>query len=140
MRPPANGKAVFILDADLVDKIPSGNLVRVLAGIKVGELSSQSRRSFLWRRVKETSCSLHILVNDKTVYDESLVTSDGYFDWVISSSLEASKYPRLEMIQECGNEPVELIVSGAMIENIGSNAQLPSPTATDYANGGRNPF
>lgn len=140
MRPPANGKAGFSLDADLVDKIPSSNLASVLAYIKVGGLSSQSRRSFLWRRAKETSCSLQILVNDATVYLESLVISDGHFDSVISSSLEASNYLKLEMIQECGNEPVKLIVAGALIENDGSNAQLPGPTATDYADGGRNPF
>ncbi|KAF5725135.1 cell surface glycoprotein 1 [Fusarium mundagurra] len=136
MRPPADGKAACSLDVDLMDRIPSGNLVRVLASINVGKLNSQSRRSFIWKRVKDTSCSLQILVNDTSVYDESLFTTNGDFNPIRSSKFEASKTLTLSMIQECGNDPLELIIAGPGIANEESNAQLPGPTATDHADRG----
>ncbi|RKL50029.1 hypothetical protein BFJ63_vAg17319 [Fusarium oxysporum f. sp. narcissi] len=150
MKPPAYRKATCSLNVDFMDRIPPGNLVSVLTTINVGKFSSQSRRLFLSKRIKETRCYLQIIVNNTIIYDNSLFTTDGDFKNITSSKVEASKYLVLKMIQECEERPVELVIASAIIENKGSNAQLPgatatdaqpsNPTTTDYADGGKNPF
>jgi hypothetical protein len=126
MRPPAKGSASFSLTAVLLDIVPSGNLVRFLATIRVGKVSSQPRRSLLWRRETTTTCSLQILVNGTILYDERLFTTD-INKYVISNSFEAAEYPEFQVIQECGSEPIDLTFAGPAIENSESNTQGKNP-------------
>ncbi|KPA38519.1 cell surface glycoprotein 1 [Fusarium langsethiae] len=113
LKPPANGKANCEIapTGGEVDKIPAGEYIRVLLSVKVEKVGASNTKD------GKTGSRLKMLVDENTVYDKELVStgdSNGSQD-IESDPFESAKNQKIRMIQECGEEPVELTIQDANI-------------------------
>ncbi|KAH6960090.1 hypothetical protein BKA56DRAFT_433600, partial [Ilyonectria sp. MPI-CAGE-AT-0026] len=112
---PPNGRAFFTLNITKPLNIQPGELVRLIASIKVEEIGTQDRRLRFAPRGEKTDSSLRMLLDDASIYHRELVTTDGKFRGVTSEKTKSSKTPRIQIIQESGAYPVQVTVRSVKI-------------------------
>ncbi|KAH7169876.1 hypothetical protein EDB81DRAFT_752454 [Dactylonectria macrodidyma] len=101
MTAPANGEASFTIDVNPTSEISTGELAKIIASIRVGG--------------ENTRTHLQMFVNASSVYDKDLDSTKGRFQQVTSDSFKSSEDLRIRMIQQNGDDRVELTLKDAMI-------------------------
>ncbi|KAH7190467.1 hypothetical protein DER44DRAFT_678895 [Fusarium oxysporum] len=109
---PPNGRASFSLGVRKPPNIAPGELVNLTASIKVDFIGAPHPqvRTLFRRRSKRSR--LQMIMDEKSIYDKELETTGGKFEEVKSEKTAVSLYPKIEIIQKSGNNPVALIFRG----------------------------
>ncbi|EXM16895.1 hypothetical protein FOTG_14863 [Fusarium oxysporum f. sp. vasinfectum 25433] len=109
---PPNGEASFSLNISLPPNITPGELVNLLASIRVEfNGTSMPRARSLFRR-EMTGSRLQMILDEKSIYDKELKTTGGKFQEVKSEKTSISDQPSIKMVQRSGSNPVALTVRG----------------------------
>jgi hypothetical protein len=115
LRAPPNGNASFSIDVTKPLDIAPGELVSLIASIRVGDIGApNSQLGFLLRR-ESTGSRLQMIMDEKSIYDKELETTAGKFEEVESEKTEISDNPKVDILQESGDNPVDLTVRGLML-------------------------
>ncbi|KAH8686172.1 hypothetical protein BGZ61DRAFT_297531, partial [Ilyonectria robusta] len=109
---PPNGNASFSLNITKPLDIAPGELVRLIASIRVEEVGAPSPQVGLLLRRDLTGSTLQMIMDQKTIYDKELETTAGKFKEVESEKTMSSDNPKLEIIQESGAKPVDVTIRG----------------------------
>lgn len=93
-----------------------------MASVKVQKpAGASSDKVAVNERVK--GCIFKMMVDGSDVYNSELQVTDGKFQDLTSNSFQASNnQPKIDMVQECGEQPVELTVAKARISDVGSGS------------------
>ncbi|KAF4974853.1 hypothetical protein FZEAL_8314 [Fusarium zealandicum] len=110
---PANGEATFTVSVETTDDLDTDELVRLVASILVGEGSDSAK---LRRRAAETDCSLRMIVDNKKVYDEPLMSTGGQFQDVSGTGVALSEKPDVQVTQSCRSQPASLTVRDVSLQ------------------------
>ncbi|KAJ0126120.1 Uncharacterized protein HZ326_30774, partial [Fusarium oxysporum f. sp. albedinis] len=109
---PPNGEASFSLNISLPPNITPGELVNLLASIRVeSNGTSMPRDRSLFKR-EMTGSRLRMILDEKSIYDKELETTGGKFQEVKSEKTSISDQPSIKMVQRSGSNPVALTVRG----------------------------
>lgn len=108
MSAPANGEATLAVNASAPDTAPGDG---VAVSMDLTTLSSESRR----KRAVATDCSLAVVLDGQTVYNSTIFANDNSTTGITSSSVPVSDSPLLEVVQTCGDDPVQIIVSDVLL-------------------------
>ncbi|KAM6511097.1 hypothetical protein FALCPG4_016100 [Fusarium falciforme] len=115
LRAPPNGNASFSIDVTKPLDIAPGELVSLIASIRVGDIGApNSQLGFLLRR-ESTGSRLQMIMDEKSIYDKELETTAGKFEEVESEKTYISDNPKVDILQESGDNPVDLTVRGLML-------------------------
>ncbi|KAL6406547.1 hypothetical protein AUP68_09346 [Ilyonectria robusta] len=134
---PPNGNASFSLNITKPLDIAPGELVRLIASIRVEEVGAPSPQVGLLLRRDLTGSTLQMIMDQKTIYDKELETTAGKFKEVESEKTMSSDNPKLEIIQESGAKPVDVTIRGIRLAEAKSLATPGEATQTESANGGQ---
>ncbi|EWZ77287.1 hypothetical protein FOWG_18292, partial [Fusarium oxysporum f. sp. lycopersici MN25] len=105
---PPNGEASFSLNISLPPNITPGELVNLLASIRVeSNGTSMPRDRSLFKR-EMTGSRLRMILDEKSIYDKELETTGGKFQEVKSEKTSISDQPSIKMVQRSGSNPVAL--------------------------------
>jgi hypothetical protein len=119
-----NGIASFAVGGSFPSGISLGDLIQILFDLLVLNSGDSRKRA-------ATDCSLAVTVDGETVYDASLVT--GSSSPSTKGTPAGADAPRLEFVQSCGDNPVQIRVSNVAVaagSGDGGNGGNP-PTATE---------
>ncbi|KAH7252680.1 hypothetical protein BKA59DRAFT_417722 [Fusarium tricinctum] len=114
-----NGIASFAVGGSFPDGITLGDLIQILFDILVLLIENQKRAA--------TDCTLSVTIDGATVYNSQLET--GSSSPSTQGTPAGADTPRLEFVQSCGDNPVELRVSNVKV----------AAGSGDGGNGGGNP-
>ncbi|KAH7227187.1 uncharacterized protein BKA55DRAFT_462876, partial [Fusarium redolens] len=109
---PPFGRASFSLNINRPSSIAPGELINLLASIRVefnGAPKPHARSLF---RREMTGSRLQMILDEKSIYDKELETTGGKFQEVKSEKTTISSHPNIEMVQNSGSKPVALTVRG----------------------------
>ncbi|KAJ4182752.1 hypothetical protein NW755_010249 [Fusarium falciforme] len=137
LRAPPNGNASFSIDVTKPLDIAPGELVSLIASIRVGDIGApNSQLGFLLRR-ESTGSRLQMIMDEKSIYDKELETTGGKFEEVESEKTNISDNPKVSMLQESGDNPVDLTVRGLMLVEAERAALSAETTRTESAPSGQ---
>jgi hypothetical protein len=101
-----NGIASFAVGGSFPSGISIGDLIQILFDLLVLESGDSRKRA-------TTDCSLAVTVDGETVYDSQLET--GSSSPSTSGTPAGGDAPRLEFVQSCGDNPVQMRVSNVAV-------------------------
>lgn len=134
---PPNGNASFSLNVTKPLGIAPGELVRLIASIRVGDISAPSPQFGLLLRRDKTGSTLQMIMDEKTIYDKELETTAGKFKEVESEKTMGSENPKVEIIQESGAKPVDVTIRGIKLAEAKSLAPAGETTHAKSAPAGQ---
>lgn len=104
MSPPPRAEANFTVDVEAPREISTGELAQLMADINCGG--------------EDTGPRLQMFVNDRSVFDQDLVPTDGTFQQVTSENFKSEPNLRIKMVQTNGDESIEIVVKDAKIQAV----------------------
>ncbi|KAF4975531.1 hypothetical protein FZEAL_7677 [Fusarium zealandicum] len=129
---PANENSSFSVNVKASTKIPTGNLAKIVASIRVGNIGTVQQELGKNPGLIKTGCSLVMLVDGSSVYKQELMATTGEFQEYSSSNFQCSKQPAIDVVHECGDRPSEITVVDAKLaaaNNVGSSDEASETNA-----------
>lgn len=138
LQAPADGTASFTLDVTKPLDIAVGQLVRLVASIRVGNVDMPTPLTgFLVLRRQDPGSRLQMIMDDKTLYDKEVKNTGGKFEQIESEKTQVTENPKVKIVQDSGAQPMDITIRGLGLAKAESVRVSAENTQAGSATGGQ---